>query len=483
MLGSGPGDLDAVSLGTLRELQSLDVLIVRTMRHPSMPSLVEKAIEAGVYVVSCDPLYELHSDFGILYREIARLIETFVTEVSRRVLVLSAFENVAGHLPDLLKLEKIGYLTPGSPMVLERTVELLLSRFGEQIRLVPALSFADVAFSVLKLDPFEKSLRLMDANELISSSNHIQGNVLVSQVWNTGLAYQVFDALISNDHVPRVAYLYHLGLSDQIVRDIEISDLIELEFDHLTSLYIEGFQGSTIAVFSELINVVARLRRECPWDQKQTHSTLGKHLIEESYEVLEAITQYQAALTDVESGDSAQEQIDGTLQQLGDEVAGELGDLLVQVLFHSEIASESGIFDLFFVVNGIKEKLIRRHPHVFEGLVVEGIGEVLSNWEEIKRQEKVITEPAQGVPIDLPALLYGAKIVRKADAFGYRTPSRSELLNEIDSIVASLKISPNLLGSLIFTAVKLSKLDSIDLEAELKAIARAFSATYADDTK
>lgn len=139
----------------------------------------------------------------------------------------------------------------------------------------------------------------------------------------------------------------------------------------------------------DLVEVMDRLRRECPWDREQTHRSLAKYLLEESYEVLEAL----------ETGDA-------------DHLREELGDLLLQVYFHARIASEQGGagFDIEDVARGIADKLVYRHPHVFAGLEVADADEVDRNWESLKAAEKNRDHLLEGIPVALPALAYAEKV-------------------------------------------------------------------------
>ena len=147
----------------------------------------------------------------------------------------------------------------------------------------------------------------------------------------------------------------------------------------------------------ELVEVMDRLRRECPWDKEQTHGSLARYLVEETYEVLEAI----------ETGDL-------------DHLREELGDLLLQVYFHARIASEEPDgFDVDDVARGIADKLVYRHPHVFDGLAVAGADEVEANWEALKAAEKQRTSPVEGVPLALPALAYADKVVGRLVRAGH----------------------------------------------------------------
>lgn len=147
--------------------------------------------------------------------------------------------------------------------------------------------------------------------------------------------------------------------------------------------------------FLRLLDIMKRLRRDCPWDSEQTPESLRQYVIEEAYEVVEAI----------ERGNVAD------LQE-------ELGDLILQVVFQSEIAGETGLFGIEDVLRGINEKLVRRHPHVFGEVAVSGADEVVQNWEQIKRREKTDTARLDGVPRALPALLRAARIISKCRRAG-----------------------------------------------------------------
>jgi XTP/dITP diphosphohydrolase len=153
-----------------------------------------------------------------------------------------------------------------------------------------------------------------------------------------------------------------------------------------------------VAAFAE---VVRRLRRDCPWDREQTHASLRRHLLEEAYEVLEAIDHL-----DVESGDGY------------DELEEELGDLWLQVVFHTTLAAEQGRFELGDVARRIRQKLVARHPHVFGDVVAETAADVASLWHQIKKAEMGRASVMDGIPVALPALLYAAKVQKRATAEG-----------------------------------------------------------------
>jgi tetrapyrrole methylase family protein/MazG family protein len=190
--------------------------------------------------------------------------------------------------------------------------------------------------------------------------------------------------------------LHHLGLADESLRTVAWPDLDrDVRPDHLTSLWIPTLAAPVAGEVARFAELVRTLRERCPWDREQTHQTLTRHLIEETYEVLEAI----------ESGDPAH-------------LEEELGDLLFQVVFHATLAAEEGEFTLADVARGVHDKLVGRHPHVFGDVVADTAGQVMRNWEHIKQVEKGTTSLMEGIPAHLPSLLYAHKVQRKAASIG-----------------------------------------------------------------
>ena len=199
-----------------------------------------------------------------------------------------------------------------------------------------------------------------------------------------------------------VTVLQRLGLPDERVTEVTWNDLDRVvEPDHLTSLWIPALAAPVAAELQRFAEVVRRLRAECPWDREQTHQSLTRHLIEESYEVLDAI---ELLSTEEDEGYAALEE--------------ELGDLLFQVVFHATLGAEEGRFTLADVARGIHDKLVLRHPHVFAAVEVDGADEVVANWEAIKKEEKGRDSVFDGIPRGLPALLFALKIEKKAAATG-----------------------------------------------------------------
>jgi MazG family protein len=201
--------------------------------------------------------------------------------------------------------------------------------------------------------------------------------------------------------------------------------------------------------------LVRTLRARCPWDREQTHESLRRHLIEECYEVLDA-------LDAVSAHDGADDSDTGYAH-----LEEELGDLLFQVFFHSVIASENGQFSVTDVVRGIDHKLRTRHPHVFGDVVAESSDDVLANWEEIKRVEKNRSSVMEGIPRTLPALLYALKVQKKAEGAGY-TENQSAA-----DLVAGASAADTVAG-ILFDAVALARASDVDPVDALRRAADAY---------
>jgi tetrapyrrole methylase family protein/MazG family protein len=225
--------------------------------------------------------------------------------------------------------------------------------------------------------------------------------------------------------------------------------------------------------FERLVSIIAQLRSPegCPWDREQTHLTLRKHLIEESYEVLDAI----------ERGDDA-------------DLKEELGDLLMQPVMHAQIAEEEGRFDIAGVLDGISDKLVRRHPHVFGDIEVENSGEVLRNWDAIKKAEKAgkpeseSTSILESVPKNLPSLSLAMEVSKKAAKAGFEWPDAAGVLDKLREETSELEAAiesgdknhiTDELGDLLFTAVNIARWNKVDPELALRDMVTRFQSRFA----
>ena len=212
----------------------------------------------------------------------------------------------------------------------------------------------------------------------------------------------------------------------------------------------------------DLVKVMARLRGPggCPWDREQTHETLARHLLEESHELLEAI----------DDGDS-------------DAIRDELGDLLLQVVFHAQMASEDGRWDVDDVARGLVEKLVHRHPHVFGDVEVSGSDEVLTNWEKLKAEEgsKPRSAVDEDIPVTLPALARAAKVQRRAAGWGVEWPSAEAAIAALRAESEQLADAPDeerAIGAVLFAAVAAARKLGVDAESALRRTTRGFAERY-----
>ncbi len=229
----------------------------------------------------------------------------------------------------------------------------------------------------------------------------------------------------------------------------------------------DTFSDEELGTFQTLVNIVARLRAPggCPWDREQTHESLKRHLLEESYEVIEAIDQGNPAI-----------------------LSEELGDLMVQVAFHADIAGEAGEFQLEDVLRQINGKLVRRHPHVFADEHAEDAREVEQNWEQIKAQERKekgeSKSPVEGIPVDMPALAYAQLMQDRVGKAGFEWDDISGVLDKIVEEVTELKATTtpeekvHELGDLLFTMVNLTRWSGAHAEDVLRQANQRFGKRY-----
>lgn len=218
--------------------------------------------------------------------------------------------------------------------------------------------------------------------------------------------------------------------------------------------------------FSQLVDIMATLRSEqgCPWDQKQTHKSLRQHLLEETYEVLEAID-----------------------EERYDELANELGDLLLQVVFHAQMASEGNRFNIKDVLDAIIDKLIRRHPHVFGDLVVKTAEEQVQLWEQNKIKKEGKRSALDGIPKELPALNRAYRMQNKAAAAGFDWPQIHPIWEKLEEEIKELRHEiaesrqdriQDELGDVIFTVVNLSRFIHMNPEDALRGTIKKFERRF-----
>ena len=447
VVGLGPAGADLVLPAARVALEQIPNRYVRTSRHPAVADLAA----AGMKLRSFDDGYELADDLDAVYGSIAaELLDVAAT---------------AG---------EIVYAVPGNPAVAERSVELLrdaAARGDVELEIVPGLSFAELAWARLGVDPMGGA-RVADARTLTADAVVGDGPVLVAQCDSRLLLSDV--KLVLLEVLPAdapVTVLQRLGLDDEQVRTVRLADLDRaVEPDHLTALLVDSGVSAAARELGRLLGLAERLRRPggCPWDADQTHHSLTRYLLEEAYEVVEAV---EALPPDAPAGNVP----DDAYRALEDE----LGDLLYQVIFHAVLAEEAGAFDMADVARGINDKLVRRHPHVFGDTDAATSSDVMRNWEQIKKDEKGSTSIVAGITPGLPSLLYAHKLMRKAASIGLDPGGRDDALERLEAALAELRTGEGRdletqLGDLLAAAIVLARSGGVDAESALRGWAVRF---------
>ncbi len=462
VVGLGPGGHDHVTLETRGAIERATHRYLRTSIHPSA-DLVPDA-------VTFDHLYETADTFDDVYTEIASSLVGAATEYG-----------------------EILYAVPGSPLVLERTVRYLRESDDIDLVVLPALSFLDIAWARLGIDPVDAGVRLVDGHEFSTAAAGERGPLLVAHTHANWVLSDIKLAVDEAGGDEPVTILHALGTPDELIVEVAWADLDRtIDADHLTSLWIPRLAAPVGAAYIRFHELTRTLREQCPWDVEQTHHSLIPHLLEEAYEVVDAIQALDAAgsqgADDATSIDSAR--IGSESADADADLIEELGDLLYQIEFHATIAEQEGRFTIADVANGIHDKLVRRHPHVFGDLVGSDLdtGEVLSNWDDIKRQEKSRTSVFDGIPRSMPALAYAAKVGTKASKVGFDWPDVDGAFPKIAEETAELHeaidhpdddtATADELGDLLFAVVNVARHLRIDPELALRAATDKFRTRF-----
>jgi tetrapyrrole methylase family protein/MazG family protein len=436
VVGLGPAGPDLVTTGALEALERIPTRFVRTRRHPSSV-VVDDA-------TSFDAYYERADTFAAVYQAIT---EALVTAATRE--------------------GEVVYAVPGSPWVLERSVRQLVSDARVDVEVVPGLSFLDLAYARLKLDPVEAGVRLVDGHEFATSAAGERGPLLVAHVHARWVLSDIKLAAEADDE--EVVVLKRLGLPDEEITSLPWSELDRsVEPDHLTCLYVPHLAAPVGHELVRFHAIVRRLRDECPWDRQQTHQSLTRYAIEEVYELVEAVGRLDGS----GAADEALEE--------------ELGDVLLQVFLHSAVAEQEGRFSVADVAAGISDKMVRRHPHVFGDVAVSGPDQVVRNWEAIKATEKEAagapaTSSLDGIPGDLPALSYARELAAKASKAGFDWDEPAGTLDKVVEELAEVRSAfddpaalAGELGDLLFATVNVARHRGVDPEAALRVAAAKF---------
>ncbi|MFQ3535618.1 MAG: nucleoside triphosphate pyrophosphohydrolase [Aggregatilineales bacterium] len=435
ILGLGPGDPDLLTRRAWRILNEAEEVYLRTARHPNLADLPIRQLH------SFDAWYDEAEDFSTLYQRIAE-------EVIR-----------LGKRP-----QGVVYAVPGHPLVGEQTVTLILQMAGAQgipVEIVDGLSFIEPLLSALGVDALD-GIQIHDA-ETVAHMHHPPLNpdvpALLAQLYSNAVASDVKLTLANQyPETHEVILIHSAGTSSQRLERLPLYALDRQAVDHLTSLYVPPLQQKGSFEYFQEIMAHLRSPEGCPWDRQQTHESLRPYLLEETYEVLEAL----------DSGD---------LEQL----KRELGDLLLQVIFHVQIAVESGAFNMADVITHVCQKLIRRHPHVWGDVQADDPEQVHANWDQIKRQERAAEGSSErppsaldGVPKSLPALAAAAAIHARAARVGFEWARLEDVIakvrEELDELASAAETEHRReeFGDVLSSLVNLARWYRIDPEAALR---------------
>jgi len=445
VIGLGPAGLDRLSGAAAAVLQDPEIaVLVRTLRHPAAAEIASRR-----EVATADDLYESSDDYDEVYGRIAdRVLE------------------MAGAGP-------VAYAVPGSAVVGERAVAMLRGAAAERgvsLTVYAGESFIDAAIEVLGLDPLAGGLQVLDGRDL-PDPLLLHLPTLIAQV-DSGLVLmdvrERLGRLLPDD--TRITRLDSLGGEAERVEEVTLADLRPGDAGDRVTLFLDTYTPG----WPGLVQTNSRLRAECPWDREQTHHTLAKHLVEEAYEALDAIEAMPVAAP---AGDP---------DHAGyADMEEELGDLLLQVVFHATLASEAQAFGVEEVAEAIRRKLVRRHPHVFGDVDAPTADHVMANWEALKKQEKQRDSLLDGVPRSMPALARSLELQSRAATVGFDWPEIDGVIakvrEEMDELLADQTVPVRAreeLGDVLFSVVNLARHLAVDPEQALRGAADRFDRRF-----
>lgn len=434
IIGLGPGDIGSLTLDAVEKITNGSRVYLRTEKHPTVKYLVEKQIEYTSY----DFIYETEEEFSDVYEKISEDL-----------------------IQNAKKYDIINYCVPGNPLVAEKTVSLLIEKEKQkrvEIEIISGLSFIEPMIHSLSVDPID-GLKIVDGLDISNQTIDINTDNLITQVYNRMRASDLkLELMEMYGDEYKVYVVKSAGIEDEEKKvKIPLYELDRIEWiDSLTSIYIPKMDKNKKMRYDmfDLLSIMSKLRSEdgCPWDQAQTHKSLREYVLEEAYEVVDAI----------DSDD-----IDSLIE--------ELGDLLLQVVFHSQIGKDDGYFNFYDVTTSICEKLIRRHP-----------SEAKQNWNDIKAKEKNIstyTDRMKSIPKGLPGLMKSVKVQNRAKDIGFDWSDFKGALSKVEEELLEVKVeieNSNLdkleeeIGDLIFSIVNLSRFFDINPEVALNITINKF---------
>ena len=442
IVGMGPGSQEFLTLEAYQHLTKKGKVYLRTLKHP----VVEFLIAEGADFESYDHYYDQFETFDEVY------------------------ENIAKDVVSKLDEEPVIYGVPGNPFVAERTVELLVEAASDQgfeVQYVYGASFIDAMITSLKKDPVY-GLRIHDGLKMHEFTPSVREDHILIQVYDQRVASDIkidLGKYYPDDYM--VTVVRGAGIpGEERIEEIPLYELDRIDWlDYLTSLYVPAWKEKTIYTFPDLLKIMETLRSPdgCPWDREQDHESLMPYFVEETYEALDAIKRYDI-----------------------DEMIEELGDVLLQIVFHAQIGAEDGYFDINDIIQSISEKMVLRHPHVFSDVAVDSSEEVLTNWNKIKQEEKNHdrnSDVMEALPEMLPTLIKSEKIQKIAAKVGFDWPTIDgavdKLREEMDEVCHEIEENADEklqeeLGDLIFSIVNVCRMKKISPELALEMTNKKF---------
>lgn len=438
IVGLGYGNYSSLTLSAAESIKKSNRLYFRTKNH----EVADYLKGMGKEITSYDYVYEESQTFDQVYE----------------IITNDLIENANRH-------NEILYCAPGNPVLSDKVVQLLLEKEKKgliKLDIIGSISIVDEVLKTVKKSD-DKSLKIVNALDIGNQYLDINSENIIINVYDQIIASEIklYISEIYGDEFE----IYVLNKNKEDL-DFTSKKVLVYEIDRLTSwdhkscLFIPAVDYLNKQVYNlhDLITIMKRLRGKngCPWDMKQTHSSLREYVLEEAYEVVEAIN----------NDDS-------------DNLAEELGDLLLQVIFHSQIAKEEGTFNLWDVIAKLSSKLINRHPHVFGEVKVDTANQVRHIWENIKDKEKNIESYAEGlenIPKGLSALMRSHKIQKKVAKIGFDWDNINQVLEKVKEEFRELEEAienndqSNIeeeLGDLLFAVVNLSRFCKVNPETSL----------------
>ena len=444
LLGLGPGNPKYLTNEAMQWLAGVEEIYVGNPHHPAL-----SVIPATVTISN---LYDLVPGKGGDHDRTQQLVN--------RILAL-------GQRPEGVTFADTGH--PCRDSILGRQVFQHASGAGIPLKVIAGLSWSEL---VIQLTGYVSPsvLTILNAQDLIDRHipdfppNHA---AVISPIDSSKTASGLMQILLSVYPKDHPLILLHATEPEVVTESVVLEKLDKcLNLSVFTSLYIQPLNENS--AFESFQEIVARLRAPdgCPWDREQTHLSLRQHLLEESYETLEAI----------DSGNM-------------DDLREELGDLLLQIVLNAQIAGENKHFNMAQVIDGISSKIISRHPHVFGDIKVEGVGGVLKNWEKLKEAERQQNGNSKkglldGAPASLPALAYSHEIQDRAARVGFDWPGIEGVIakvhEELEEVLAATTDAEREgeIGDLAFAVVNLARWLKVDPESALRGTNQRFKKRF-----